>query len=343
MAKRSTRRRAARRHFRPEVVFSEAVAQLNNGNVGRAIEGFSKLIEAHPNNPLGYFGRGNAYLSKGEYDTAIADYTRAIEIDPKVSNTHSNRGNAYLSKGEYDSAIADYTRAIEINPEFSEAHSNRGHAYQSKGEYDSAIADYNKAIEISPRNSMAYSGRGLLYDQRGDHERAIKEFSEAVRLTSDDDRESLLIYYNNRGASLREIGSYDEAINDLNTAISQGLYHAMPYLNRGLTYHRKGDIGRAIDDYDNAHRICPNYVNDVLRGQFPFVYARAAVDDARALLSSVISAPMKSVADLYLTGLLSLFEGDTTSAKDCFHNALRLGYKDPDKVRKHLDNLGKHR
>ena len=186
---------------------------------------------------------------------------------------------------------------------------------------------------------MPYNGRGLIYDQRGDHERAIKEFSEAVRLTSNDDRELLLIHYNNKGASLREIGNYDEAINDLNTAISQGLYHAMPYLNRGLTYHRKGDSDRAIDDYDNAHRVCPNYVNDVLRGKFPFVYARAAVDDARALLSSVISAPMKRVADLYLSGLLSLFEGDTTSAKDCFHNALRAGYKDPDKVRKHLDNL----
>ena len=52
---------------------------------------------------------------------------------------------------------------------------------------------------------------------------------------------------------------------------------------------------------------------------------------------------MKSGADLYLTGLLSLFESDTTSSKDCFLMALRLGYKDPDKVRKHLDNLGKHR
>ena len=154
---------------------------------------------------------------------------------------------------------------------------------------------------------------------------------------------SLLVYYNNRGASLREIGNYDEAIKDLNTAISQGLYHAMPYLNRALTYHRKGDSDRAIDDYDNAHRVCPNYRNDVLRGQFPFVYARAAVDDARALLSSVISVPMKSGADFYLTGLLSLFEGDTTSAKDCFLIALRLGYEHPDKVRKHLDNLGKHR
>ena len=306
MAKRRPRRRAARRHLSPAVVFNEAISQLRIGNVDRAIEGFSKLIEAYPNNPLAYFGRGNAYSDKGEYD----------------------------------SAIADYTRAIEINPEFSEAHSNRGEVYRHKGEYDSAIADYNIAIEINPKSAPPYNGRGLIYDQRGDHERAIKEFNEGIRLVPDDGLEGfLLACYNNRGASLREIGSYDEAIKDLNTAISQGLYHAMPYLNRGLTYHRKGDIDRAIDDYDNAHRICPNYVNDVLRGQFPFVYARAAVDDARALLSSVISAPMKSVADLYLTGLLSLFEGDTTSAKDCFHNALRLGYKDPDKVRKHLDNL----
>ena len=72
----------------------------------------------------------------------------------------------------------------------------------------------------------------LAYDQKGDHERAIKEFTESIRLTSDDDRESLLIYYyNNRGASLREIGKYDESIDNLKRSQQPGTVPpALPYL-----------------------------------------------------------------------------------------------------------------
>src|SRR6202022_4636422 len=66
--------------------------------------------------------------------------------------------------------------------------------------------------------------------------------------------------YNNRGVAYRVKANYAEAIDDFNEAIRLVPDFANAFNNRGVAYRNMGDLDRAVADYDQAIRIKPDYV-----------------------------------------------------------------------------------
>src|SRR5262249_46823091 len=65
----------------------------------------------------------------------------------------------------------------------------------------------------------------------------------------------LAAVYNNRGFEDRTKGDLDRAIADYNEAIRADPERAEPYNNRGRVHHVKGDLDRAIADFNEAIRL----------------------------------------------------------------------------------------
>jgi tetratricopeptide (TPR) repeat protein len=63
--------------------------------------------------------------------------------------------------------------------------------------------------------------------------------------------------FNNRGIAYRLKGDLDRAIADYNQAIKLNSKLAAAFGNRGVVYDRKGDYDRAIQDYDQAIKLNP--------------------------------------------------------------------------------------
>ena len=136
------------------------------GNLGDAIVYYTEVISLDPDRFIAanaYYNRGLAYGRKGELDKAIQDFSKVIDWNDNYAAAYYNRGLAYGRKGELDKAIQDFSKAIDLKPAYAEAYNYRGNAYAQKADSDRAIQDYNKAIELSPEYAAVYYNRGLAF------------------------------------------------------------------------------------------------------------------------------------------------------------------------------------
>ena len=88
----------------------------------------------------------------------------------------------------------------------------------------------------------------------GNHVRSCTAIIRSDRSSSKDKA----IAYNNRGNILRDRGELDRAIADFDAAVRLEPKSADTYINRGIARYRRGDLDRAIADYDEAIRIDPS-------------------------------------------------------------------------------------
>ena len=89
---------------------------------------------------------------------------------------------------------------------------------------------------------------------------AIVHYTEAVGLNPEH-----VNAYIHRGVVHCEIGNWQRAFKDLNTAIKLNPQYAEAYYNRGFAHHKKGDLDLALQDYEKAIELNPEdpkaYIN----------------------------------------------------------------------------------
>ncbi len=83
----------------------------------------------------------------------------------------------------------------------------------------------------------------------------------AIIATAREIRENAAIAHNNRGLAYNAKGLYDGAIQDYDQAIRLRPEYPDAYRNRGDSYSNKGQLDRAIQDYDQAIKLKPDYAD----------------------------------------------------------------------------------
>ena len=120
---------------------------------------------------------------------------------------------------------------------------------------------------------------------------ALHEFDTALRLNPE-----FLDALRARGSSVLEERRFKpDAIQDFDKVLTQDQRNMAVYNDRGVAYQRKGDISRAIQDYDRSLSIRPYRASFVNRG-FAFLHlsqwdsARSDLLSARNMGKDLVSA-----------------------------------------------------
>ncbi|GBD39194.1 Photosystem I assembly protein Ycf3 [bacterium HR37] len=131
----------------------------------------------------------------------------------------------------------------------------KAYEYQMSGELDLAIEYYKKSIETYP-TAEAYTFLGWTYSFQGRLIEAIAQCKKAIEIDPDFGNP-----YNDIGAYLIELGKYDEAIPWLEKAIQAKRYEPRhyPHFNLGRVYLIKGMIKKALEEFNKALELCPEY------------------------------------------------------------------------------------
>ena len=128
-------------------------------------------------------------------------------------------------------------KLIELNPGFAPIPEQRAHGYRYLDQYQQAIEDYDKVRKLDPDDEWPYHYKGMAYKELEQYELAIQHWGKYVELR--------LIESTNWRESEQPADAHS---------------------NIELPYIELGEYQKAIDHFDTALSIDPNYSNAV-RGQ----------------------------------------------------------------------------
>jgi tetratricopeptide (TPR) repeat protein len=225
---------------------------------------FTRHIESHPADPVGYERRAKAHHLNDDFDLAIADYTTAMGLSPESYHLLLLRASAYEDRADERHPVdpQDLRRAAEDCSEFIRRCPNDAGGWRNRGrllsrlhEDDNAIADYSEAIRCDP-NPDSYFHRGSARARRGQIEAAIEDFDETIRLegangTADRYSSRTRQAFAERGRALAQKGELERAITDYDAAVQRRFTAGgRLYIERGLARKRQGDHRGALADFE---------------------------------------------------------------------------------------------
>lgn len=100
--------------------------------------------------PAAYVQRGNAWQDKGDQERAIQDYSRAIQADPRFAGAYNNRAWAYHRAGQPDRGLPDADRAVQLAPHEPNFLDTRARILIGLGRKQEAARDLRAALALRP-------------------------------------------------------------------------------------------------------------------------------------------------------------------------------------------------
>lgn len=102
--------------------------------------------------------QGNAAFAAKDFEKAIEFFSKAIEAAPSNHVLYSNRSASFASLKQFDKAFQDAQKTIEINPSWAKGYSRVAAAEFGLGKLDDAEKSYEKALELDSSNKQAQDG-----------------------------------------------------------------------------------------------------------------------------------------------------------------------------------------
>ena len=132
--------------------FRQAYESQTNGDYARALELYTKSIDAYPTAEA-YTFRGWTYSFSGDYHNAIADCHRAIKVDPDFGNPYNDIGAYLIEQEKWDESIPWFQKAMVAKRYEARCypHFNLGRVYEHQHKYEAAKQCYARAYAIEKK------------------------------------------------------------------------------------------------------------------------------------------------------------------------------------------------
>ncbi|MBE0433594.1 tetratricopeptide repeat protein [candidate division WOR-3 bacterium] len=119
-----------------------AVAQYTLGDVDKALEHFTKAVQAGNNDAR--YNLALHHLKKSEYEKALA------LLDYEGVDAYFGRGLVYMEQGDDQKALDALKRVLQDAPHHAGAYYNLGFVATRLGRYEDSLAYIRKGMEIEP-------------------------------------------------------------------------------------------------------------------------------------------------------------------------------------------------
>eukprot|EP01123_Difflugia_compressa_P010919 TRINITY_DN4135_c0_g1_i1.p1 TRINITY_DN4135_c0_g1~~TRINITY_DN4135_c0_g1_i1.p1 ORF type:complete len:489 (-),score=111.29 TRINITY_DN4135_c0_g1_i1:210-1676(-) len=261
--------------------FRRGSAYFALGKLMEAEMDFNKVIQLEPKNEqsktqIKTINRIRSLLERGSKCLQDQDWPEALSAYKEILATCTCSHEAKLGVAEALLGIKNYQEAKQIatailqsDDEDTHALLIRGLALYYMGELSSSTKLFSNILQLDPDNSKANKYRKLSRQietlkeegnkefRDGRHEIALKHWTDAIDL--DHSLTSVnKILYANKGAALKSLGKYEEAVEALSKSIELDGDYLKAYVRRAQCYMELKKYEEAERDYLLANSKEPN-------------------------------------------------------------------------------------
>ncbi len=147
-------------------------------------------------------------------------------------------------------------RPIPQPPQAAKAQAlfDSGYRYHQSGDLDRARACYEQTLQVLPRHINAWHLLGVLLVQAHQPQAALPCFKRALVLKPDTP-----LFRANLGKALSDIGQWEEALNELDSALQSDPGLVQAHNNRGVVLRQLGRLRESLSAFENALALDPNH------------------------------------------------------------------------------------
>jgi tetratricopeptide (TPR) repeat protein len=129
----------------------------------QAVQLYSELVRAIPDNPGMLMNLGLALHSAGRYREAIPQFAAALKLQPDLTAAKFLTGMSRLKLGEPLAAIAPLSEAVQAEPANPLFRLELADSLLSPGRFSESATHFRKLAELTPQDPRAWQGLGLSY------------------------------------------------------------------------------------------------------------------------------------------------------------------------------------
>ena len=198
----------------PSKIEIDSIINLfSNGDLEKCLETIAILIKDYPKESLLFNIQGACYAALGQSDNSVKSYKTAITLKPDYAKAHYNLGGILHEIGNLDKSVHSYESALSIEPDYAEAHNNLGNVFRDLGNLDEAAKSFEKALTINQDYIEARYSLAIVLQKLGDLD-SIDHFEKVLDIKPD-----FAEAHNNLGVALKDIGQVNEAVESYNKAL----------------------------------------------------------------------------------------------------------------------------
>jgi tetratricopeptide (TPR) repeat protein len=249
--------------FFPPTLYADGFAELQRGNLTRAIERFRLSMARDPlvadsGVESGALGRAAAALRDGSLDRAAEHIAVAIELAPDRAEPHRIRGLIQLANRQPDAAASAFAAAIALNPGDERARLALADTWLQSDKLTMARDVLQETLKIHPASGRARYKLALVYERQGLYAEATRELTAAAALRP---LLGLNSIYQTLGALARSQQRYDAAIAAFSQRIDLIPNHADAHYELGEMYFREGRQIEALAEFTATVMLNPAHAD----------------------------------------------------------------------------------
>lgn len=353
-------------------IYNRALLRYEVRDFRNALADFSRVLELEPDNFHARYNRGLIEMETGQYRAALNDfnviagrYPRFYQAYYAIAQCRQRLGDGHgatMAMYKADDIVRKYVANPKRNPldrPTIEAGVSARKDESGKGEEDetAVMEKFNRLVTVSgtEETNMAYNERyrgkvqdmqlrvepaqayGLSFAPQQDKISVSPNYS---RDLDNLNRSGLLppLYLSNSPGVAQDSVAIKQAFSDIemySEAIDGGSKRPVDYLGRGVLYSMLKNYSAAIDDFNKALALDPNFATAYQARSYALMRSHGASNNGEELginRYSLALADLDRVLQIYPEmeyawfnkGVIYLLMEDYTAAVQCFSEALKL-------------------